>query len=117
MLASFLVPHLYPLRRKNARSSCKVITSCLLSTPIFLLHLEALLSSVRVTLARQSLSYFKCALRLLSFFPVAFFPIIILVPSSRKNYGDPFLVVITSTLTYSIYIQLLHHVGFTKRLK
>ena len=39
------------------RSSCRVITSCLLSTPIPLLLLEALLSPLRVTLTHQSLSF------------------------------------------------------------
>ena len=53
------------------RSSCKVITGCLSSTPIPLLHKEALLSPLRVTLTHQSLSFFERALRLLSTFPIA----------------------------------------------
>ena len=53
------------------RSSCRVITSCLSSTPIPLLHIEALLPPLRVTLTHQSLSFFEQALRLPSTFPIA----------------------------------------------
>ena len=52
------------------RSSCRVITGCLSSTPIPLLHIEALLSLLRVTLTHQSLSFFEQALRLPSTFPI-----------------------------------------------
>ena len=54
------------------RSSCRVITGCLSSTPIPLLHVESLLLSVHVTLTHQSLSFFERALRLPSTFPLAF---------------------------------------------
>ena len=53
------------------RSSCRVITGCLLSTPIPLLHIEALLPPLRVTLTHQSLFFFKRALRLPPTFSIA----------------------------------------------
>ena len=53
------------------RSSCRVITGCLSSAPIPLLHIEALLPSLQVTLTHQSLSFFERALRLPSTFPIA----------------------------------------------
>ena len=53
------------------RSSCRVITGCLWSTPIPLLHIEALLPPLRVTLTHQSLSFFERALRLPSTFSIA----------------------------------------------
>ena len=53
------------------RSSCRVITGCLSSTPIPLLHIEALLPPLRVTLTYQSLSFFERALRLPPTFPIA----------------------------------------------
>ena len=43
---------------------CRVITGCLSSTPIPLLHIEALLPPLRVTLTHQFLSFFERALRL-----------------------------------------------------
>ena len=52
------------------RSSCRVITGCLSSTPTPLLHIEALLPPLRVTLTHQSLSFFERALRLPSTFPI-----------------------------------------------
>ena len=52
------------------RFSCRVITGCLSSTPIPLLHLEAF-PPFRVTLTHQSFSYFERAFRLPSFFPLA----------------------------------------------
>ena len=51
-------------------SSCRVIIGCLSSTPIPLLHIEALLP-VRVTLTHQSFSFFERALRLPLTFPLA----------------------------------------------
>ena len=53
------------------RSSCRVITGCLSSTPIPLLHIEALLPPLRITLTHQSLSFFERALRLPPTFPIA----------------------------------------------
>ena len=53
------------------RSSCRVITGCLSSTPIPLLHIESLLPPLRVTLTHQSLSFFERALRLPPTFPIA----------------------------------------------
>ena len=53
------------------RSSCRVITGCLLSTPNPLLHIEALLPPLRVTLTHQSLSFFERALRPPPTFPIA----------------------------------------------
>ena len=53
------------------RSSCRVITGCLSSTPIPLLYIEALLPPLRVTLTHQSLSFFERALRLPPTFPIA----------------------------------------------
>ena len=60
-----------PLKRGMHRSSCRVITGCLSSTPIPLLHVEALLPPLRVTFTHQSLSFFKRALRLSSTFALA----------------------------------------------
>ena len=51
------------------KSSCRVITGCLSSTPILLLHIEALLPPLRVTLTDQSLSFFKRAPVYLQPFP------------------------------------------------
>ena len=52
------------------KSSCRVITGCLSSTPILLFHIQALLPPLRVTLTHQSLSFFEQALRLSSTFPL-----------------------------------------------
>ena len=46
------------------RSSCRVITGYLSSTPIPLLHIEAFLPPLRVTLTHQYLSFVERALRL-----------------------------------------------------
>ena len=62
--------HITSVKRMR-RSSCRVITGCLSSTPIPLLHIEALLPPLRVTLTHQSLSFFEQALRLPSTFPIA----------------------------------------------
>ena len=62
--------HIISVERMH-RSSCRVITGCLSSTPIPLLHIEALLPPLRVTLTQQSLS-FERALRLPPTFPIAF---------------------------------------------
>ena len=53
------------------RSSCRVITGCLSSTPIPLLHIEALFPPLRVTLTHQSFSFFERAIRLPPTFPIA----------------------------------------------
>ena len=53
------------------KSSCRVITGCLSSTPFPLLHIEALLPPLRVTLTHQSFSFFERALRLSPTFPIA----------------------------------------------
>ena len=53
------------------RSSCRVITGCLSSTPIPLLHTEALLPPLQITLTHQSLFFFERALRLPPTFPIA----------------------------------------------
>ena len=50
------------------RSSCRVITGCLSSTSILLLHPKALLPPLRVTLTHHSLSYFEHALNTTSIF-------------------------------------------------
>ena len=52
-------------------SSSRIITGCLSSTHIPLLHIEALLLPLQVTLTHQSLSFFERALRLPSTFPIA----------------------------------------------
>ena len=62
--------HITSVERMH-RSSCRVITGCLSSTPIPLLHIKALLPPLRVTLTHQSLSFFERALRLPSTFPTA----------------------------------------------
>ena len=62
--------HITSVERMH-RSSCRVITGCLSSTPIPLLHIEALLPPLRVTLTYQSLSFFEQALRLPSAFSIA----------------------------------------------
>ena len=53
--------HITSVKRMH-RSSSRVIISCLLSTPIPLLHIEALLSPLCVILTHQSLSFFKRSL-------------------------------------------------------
>ena len=50
--------HITSVERMH-RSSCRIITGCLSSTPIPLLHVEALLPPLRVTLIHQSLSFFE----------------------------------------------------------
>ena len=62
--------HITSVERMH-RSSCRVITGCLSSTLIPLLHIEALLPPLRVTLTHQSLSFFEQALRLPFTFPIA----------------------------------------------
>ena len=62
--------HITSVERMH-RSSCGVITGCLSSTPIPLLHIEALLPPLRVTLTHQSLSFFERALHLPPTFPIA----------------------------------------------
>ena len=57
--------------QRTHRSSCRVIAGCLSSTPIPLLHIEALLPPLRVTLTHQFLSFFEQTLRLPSTFPIA----------------------------------------------
>ena len=56
---------------KMHRFSCRIITGYLSSTPIFLVHLEALLPPLRINLTHQSFSYFQRALRLPPSFPLA----------------------------------------------
>ena len=62
--------HITSVERTH-RSSCRVITGCLSSTPIPLLQIKALLPPLRVTLTHQSLSFFERALRLPPTFPTA----------------------------------------------
>ena len=62
--------HITSVERMH-RSSCRVITGCLSSTPIPLLLIEALLPPLRVTLTHQSLSFFERAFRLPPTFPIA----------------------------------------------
>ena len=62
--------HITSVERMH-RSSCRVITGCLSSTPIPLLHIEALLPPLRVTLTHRSLSFFERVLRLPPTFPIA----------------------------------------------
>ena len=70
-LVSLLIfTHITSVERMH-RSSCRVITGCLSSTPIPLLHMEALLPPLRVTLTHQSLSFFEQALHLPPTFPIA----------------------------------------------
>ena len=90
--------HITSVERMH-RSSCRVITGCLSSTPIPLLHLEALLPPLRVTITQQSLSFFKRAVRLSSTFPLA--SLANSYPVSRKDNGDPFPDLITLPLTYN----------------
>ena len=62
--------HITSVERMH-RSSCRVITGCLSSTPIPLFYIEALLPPLRVTLTHQSLFFFERALRLPPTFPIA----------------------------------------------
>ena len=55
--------HITSMERMH-RSSRRIITGCLSSTPIPLLHLEALFPPIRVTITHQSLSCLERALRL-----------------------------------------------------
>ena len=59
------------IKNKKNKNFCRVITGCLSSTPISLLHVQALLPPLRVTLTHQSLSFFERALRLPSTLPRA----------------------------------------------
>ena len=83
----------------------RVITGCLSSTPIPLLHIEALLPPLRVTLTHQSLFFFEQALRLPSTFSLAS-----LANSnprtSLKAHGDPSPDLITLPLTYTLLVNL-----------
>ena len=62
--------HITSVERMH-RSSYRVITGCLSFTPIPLLHIEALLPPLRVTLTHQSLSFFERALCLPPTFSIA----------------------------------------------
>ena len=62
--------HITSLERMY-RSPCRVITGCLSSTPIPLLHVEALLPPLYVTLTHQSISFFERAFLLPSNFLLA----------------------------------------------
>ena len=66
-----LVSLLITSTKRMHRSFCRIITGCLSSTPIPLLHIEALLPPLRVILTHQSLSFFERALRLPPTFPIA----------------------------------------------
>ena len=104
------------------RSSCRVITGCLLSTPIPLLHIEALLPPLRVTLTHQSLSFFERALRLPPTFPIASLansnPRTRLKKSLRRSFSrsyhltpnlhlarEPLSSALLSPLVYPIYLH------------
>ena len=91
---------------KMHRSSCRVITGCLSSTPIPLLHIEALLPPLRVTLTHQSLSFFELALRLPSTFPLA--SLANSNPGTRLKKGSwrSFSDLITLPLTYILIVNL-----------
>ena len=96
--------HITSVERMH-RSSCRVITGCLLSTLIPPLHLKALLPPLRVTLTYQSLAFFKRAPRLLPSFPLAS----LAHYNSRtrlKNHGDPSPAHITLPLTYNYLANL-----------
>ena len=96
--------HITSVERMH-RSSCRVITGCLSSTPIPLLHIETLLPPLRVTLTHQSLSFFERALRLLSTFP----PLLrIQTPThvSKRAHGDSSPNHITLPLTYILPVNL-----------
>ena len=70
-LVSLLISYPITSVEKMHRSSCRVITGCLSSTPIPLLHVKMILPPLRVTLTHQFLSFFERALRLPSTFPLA----------------------------------------------
>ena len=57
--------------KRTLGSFSRVITSCLSSNLILLLHLEALLPPLHVTLTHQSLSYFERTPKTTSIFPLA----------------------------------------------
>ena len=97
--------HITSVERMH-RSSCRVITSCLSSTPIPLLHIEALLPPLQVTLTHQSLSFFKRALRLPPTFPIASLSISNPLHVSKRAHGDPSLDHITLALTYILPVNL-----------
>ena len=89
---SFSSPtHITSVERMH-RSSCRVITGCLSSTPIPLFHVEALRPPLRVTLTHQSLSFFERALRLPSTFPLAslanFNPRTLLKKGSGRSFSQ-----------------------------
>ena len=90
--------HITTVERMH-RFSCRVITDCLSSTPIPLLHIEALLPPLRVTLTHQSLSSFERALRLPSTFPLASLANSNPAHVLRKAHGDSSPDLMTLPLT------------------
>ena len=95
--------HITSVERMH-RSSCRVITGCLSFTPIPLLHIQALLPPLQVTLTHQSLSFFERALRLPSTFPIA--SLANSNPRTRRAHGDPSPDHITLPLTYILPVNL-----------
>ena len=80
--------HITSVERMH-RSSCRLITGCLSSTPIPLLYIEAL-PPLCVTLTHQSVSFFERVFRLPSTFPLASLAISNPARDSRKVHGYPF---------------------------
>ena len=69
-LSHLLRTHITSVERMH-RSSCRLITGCLSSTPIPLLYIKALIPPPCVTLTHQSVSFFERALRIPSTFLLA----------------------------------------------
>ena len=106
-LVSFLTPliHITSVARMH-RSFCRVITGCLSSTSIPLLHLETLLSPFRVTFTHQCPSFFKSALRLPLSFPLAFLAHHNPRNRLKKGLWRSFSTGITLTTTYNYLVNL-----------
>ena len=92
--------HITSVERMH-RSFCRVITGCLSSTPIPLLHVEALLPPLRVSLSLTPLSpSLNEPSVYLQSFPYPLLPILTPAHVSKKAHGDPSPDHITLPLTY-----------------
>ena len=97
--------HINSVERMH-RSSCRVITGCLSSTPIPLLHIEALLPPLRVTLTHRSSPSLNKPSVYLQPFPQPLLRAPTPVHVSRRAHGDPSPDHITLPLTYILPVNL-----------
>ena len=92
------------------RSSCRIITGCLSFTPTPLLHIEALLPPLRITLTYQFLSFFERALRLPSTFPIAS-----LANSNPRTKDSPPFAIPQLAPSFPPYLTTISLAGLTVR--